>query len=78
MDPVYLYRSLSCAHQLSLLHLKPAGNPGQRVGEDQSRPFYPQTLKNTTSVFHLNFSQNEPCWLNFQRASEKTRQILMN
>lgn len=49
MDPVYLYTSLSCAHQLSLLHLKPAGNPGQRVGEDQSRPFYPQTLKNTTS-----------------------------
>lgn len=38
----------SFTHQLSLVHLKPARDAGQRVSEDQSGPLDPKTLKQTS------------------------------
>lgn len=31
-------------HHFPPLHLRPAGDPGERTGEDQGRPLDPQTL----------------------------------
>jgi hypothetical protein len=38
-------------HQLSLLHLKPAGDTRERMCEDQRSPLDPQALELVLSVF---------------------------